>query len=234
MNLLAGGPLGIGNALAAVGALGTAAYGLVDVSKALWNGGPSSAGFADIDKATTPFAAALAEGGGADWRAALKSHWINGVPLDDQKAKTKALIRLGLTPATAVALAAEPSLAGRVDGPAFALAAANIAAGLPLTPVDLNVLGRFDAIVSVALDSGFERADQRYRALARMLACIVAVILAVSAAVLIDAQGGKALSVSDIVVAILVGLVSTPLAPVAKDLTKALSTAASALKAAKG
>ena len=240
INILNGGPSAIGNAVMAIGALGTASYGLVDVCKALWNAGPSSAGFKDIEKAVTPFAPALAEGAGARWREALLSHWVNGAPLDDQKAKAKALIRLGLTPGTAAALAAHPDLAGRITSQAFTMAAANLSAGVPLTPVDLNEFGRFDAIVSAALDAGFERADQRYRAVARAWACAAAVVLAVFSGWLIDTHGTSPISLQDylsggdFLTAVLIGLVSTPLAPVAKDLASSLNTAASAFRAAKG
>jgi hypothetical protein len=234
MNLLDGGPVSVGNALIAVGALGTASFGLVDVCKSFWNGGPSSAGFSYIEKALAPFGSALAQGAGAHWAHMLKSHWINGAALDDQKAKAKALIRLGLTPHTAATMAKAPSLAERIDAAAFELAATKIADGEHLTEVDLNVLGRFDAMVSAALDAGFERADQRYRSVARLLACLIAIVLAVLAAWLIDGQAHKPVTVSDIAIAVFIGLVSTPLAPVAKDLAKTLNTAAAAFKAAKG
>lgn len=233
-DLWSSGVGGVGNALIAVGALGTASYGLVDVSKALPGGGLSLSGFGDIRKAVTPFGSALTVGAGAHWADVLKSHWVNGGPLDDQKAKAKALIRLGLTKDSAKTIAREPSIAGRVDEAVLVTAIDHVNTGTPLTPVDLNELGRLDAIVSAALDAGFEIADQRYRACARALACALAIGLAEAAAVLIDAQTGRAFSVADFTTALLIGLVSTPLAPVAKDLASALSTAASAFKGAKG
>ncbi len=233
-DLWSSGVGGVGNALIAIGALGTASYGLVDVSKALPGGGLSLSGFGEIRKAVTPFASALTVGAGAHWPSILQSHWVNGGALDDQKAKAKALIRLGLTTANTATMAAEPSIAGRIDGAAVATTITNMHTGTPLTPVNLNELGRFDAIVSAALDAGFEMADQRYRACARALACGLAIGLAEAAAVLIDLQMKKAFDGPDFAIAILIGLVSTPLAPVAKDLASALSTAASAFKAAKG
>lgn len=233
-DLWSSGVGGVGNALIAIGALGTASYGLVDVTKALPGGGLSMAGFGEIRKAVTPFASALTVGAGAHWPSVLQSHWVNGGALDDQKAKAKALIRLGLTTANAATMAAEPSIAGRIDGAALATAVTHMNTGTPLTPVDLNELGRFDAIVSAALDAGFEIADQRYRAYARALAWMMAIALAEAAAVLIDRQMNRPFGWSDFATAVLIGLVATPLAPVAKDLASALNTAASAFKAAKG
>ena len=81
-------------ALAAIGALGTAAYGLVDVTKVFY-GGVSRAGFGYIKKALKPFELALIAAGGADWSKTLFAHWINGTSLDDQKAVAKSLIHLG-------------------------------------------------------------------------------------------------------------------------------------------
>ena len=101
--------------------------------------------------------------------------------------------------------------------------------GTPLTPTDLNVLGRFDAVSSAALDAGFERGDQIYRTVARALSWAVAILLAEAAAPLVSSP-----SWHNAAVAFLVGLIATPLAPVAKDLSSALNAAASAYKAAKG
>ena len=84
-------------AIAAIGALGTAAYGLVDVTKVFW-GGISGAGFRYIKKALKPFEPALSAAGGAEWSKTLFAHWINGTSLDDQKTVAKSLIHLGLSP----------------------------------------------------------------------------------------------------------------------------------------
>ncbi len=85
----------VGQMIAAVGALGTGAYGLVDASKSIF-GGPSTRGFAVIKKKLKPFDVALGELGGAPWET-LKANWINGVPKADQKATAKSLIRLCLS-----------------------------------------------------------------------------------------------------------------------------------------
>src|SRR5258708_37105868 len=96
--------------IAAVAALGTASYGLVDATKGL-NGGVSNAGFtyirgviswlfpddALINDGKTP----LALGAVA---ATLKANWINGTPLADQKAIAKTLIKLRLNAGNAAFL----------------------------------------------------------------------------------------------------------------------------------
>jgi hypothetical protein len=215
----------IPGAIAAIAALGTAAFGLVDAAKAFW-GGPSNFGFGFITECLAPFADALAiaDVGGAHGRNAflntVRANWLNGVPMADQKAAAKALIHLGLTPGNAPHLAA----ATGVDGARLAALAGKIAAGDPLDPDEVTLFGRFDAIVSAKLDTGFERADQRYRNAAKALAFGVSVILGIAAAPVVGA---------DLLEGVLVGVVATPLAPVAKDLTSSLAAATKALSLVK-
>jgi hypothetical protein len=219
-------------AVLAVGALGAAAYGLVDVLKS-WDKGLASAGLKFITQAMTPYAAALQLAAGADWQQTLAAHWINGEALDDQKAKAKALVHLGLSNGNAGTLADASN--GRVDKAAFTAAVANLTGGAQaLTPADITAMGRFDAILSADLDAGYERADHAFRSSARLFACGVAVVLSLVAGASIDLQTRQTVDLGDLALALLVGLVATPLAPVAKDLASSLNTAAAAFKAARG
>src|SRR6266481_2288255 len=103
--------LGITGFIAAAGALGTAAYGLVDASKA-FRGGISNAGFGDIRAAITPLIGGVGPGsprvfGKQDVLATLRAGWLNGMAKADQKAVAKSLIRMGITPDNAQRLADE-------------------------------------------------------------------------------------------------------------------------------
>jgi hypothetical protein len=218
----------IGSAIAAIGALGTAAYGLLDATKA-FGGGVSRIGWGKVQAALLPFQAALADVN-ADWTATVRANWLNGVAKEDQKAAAKSLVRLGLSPANAAALAP----AGRVDPARLVAVMTAVDQGNALVPADVAVLARFDSAVDAALDAGFERADQRYRNVARLLAGIIAVALAVVAAIAFPQYFPEGASrAAQLSKAALIGLIAVPLAPIAKDLSSALSTAASALKAAK-
>jgi len=213
--------------IAAAGALGTAAYGLVDASKFI-AGGMSNPGFGFIRKAVRPLLGAAGEYGPEEILATLKANWLNGMAKADQKAVAKSLIRLGLTSGKAELLAK----ATGVDAGALATAAKAVTDGAALTVTDMNVLGRFDAVVSAILDLGYERADQLYRNAAKAAAALVAVVLSVTAGALIHNTGGvPADSYFPIhfLVAVLVGIVSTPLAPVAKDISTALTAAVKAV-----
>jgi hypothetical protein len=236
-----GGNIGnIVNILAAAGGLGTAAYGVVDASKAI-AGGMSNPGFGYIRKAVEPL---LGEGnaaggdgatafGRAQILATLRANWLNGVAKADQKAVAKSLIRLGLTPGNAPALAA----ATGVDAANLTTAARSARTGQPLTQQDLGILGEVDAIVSAILDLGYERADQLYRNAAKMVAALVAIVLSAIAGGLIYFHGGEHPSLggyvfsSRFLAAVFIGAISTPLAPIAKDLSSSLQAAVKAVGA---
>lgn len=222
-------------ALAAIGALGTAAYGLVDVTKVFY-GGVSRAGFGYIKKALKPFELALIAAGGADWSKTLFAHWINGTSLDDQKAVAKSLIHLGLAPDNASKLA----IAGRVEGDTLEKVAKDLDEGSALGTDQITMLGRFDAMIDARLDGGYERADQFYRNSAKALAAVFAIILASAGEALIQVSRGIPFGFCEFVtsggflLAVLVGAVSVPLAPIAKDISTALQTAVKAMQAAGG
>lgn len=206
--------------ITAIGALGAAAFSLVDATKA-FNGGVSNVGLRGINAVLQRFEAALDRAlDKGEWRAVVRAHWLNGRPREQQKAIVKSLIRLGLTPATAAALAKS----AHVDAQALATVATKLEEGAPLVEVDLNVLGRLDASIEAQLDAAFDRADQLYRNVSRALAGVVSVALGIFAARVLglDYQPG-----------VMAGLLAVPLAPIAKDLTSSLQAAVTAMKAVK-
>jgi hypothetical protein len=212
--------------ITAIGALGMAAFSLVDATKA-FGGGVSNFGLPNLNRVVSRFSDALDralgkdENGKAEWRGVVRSHWINGRPRAEQKAIVKSLIRLGLAPLTAPALAK----AGQVNAGALGAVAEKLEAGTALTEVDLNVLGRLDASVEAQLDAAFDRADQLYRNVSRVFAGVFSIVLAFLAT--------YALGWDRWALALLIGLLAVPLAPIAKDLASSLQAAAAAMRAAK-
>lgn len=211
----------VGATLAALSALSTAAFGLLDSTKAFW-GGSSLIGLGHLKSSLTPFSQALdaAMGRGA-WWTTVRANWINGVAKADQKVIVSSLLKLGLSKDTAASLA----LGSRVSPEALAKVADKLDKGQELTEQDLNVLGRMNAALEATLDAAFERAEQQYRNVSRLLAGLIALGLAWAAVPFVDGI--------DFATATAVGLLAVPVAPVAKDLTSALSTAMRALKAAR-
>src|SRR5215470_11999596 len=106
--------------------------------------------------------------------------------------------------------------------------------GKPVTQDEINVLGQFDAVLSAVLDTAYERADQRYRNAAKVLALFVSVILGVVGGWLIyGGQEQRYFGSKEFFLCAIVGLAATPLAPVAKDLSSALQAAMTAARAVK-
>jgi len=210
--------------IAAIGALGTAAFGLVDAFKMLPGGGISRAGFKFIRqtilKLSPPVASLDGSGLSLDsMQFTLLSQWINGTATADQVNIAKSLIKLRLTPETATVLAN----ATGVDANVLSQVAGNIRTGTAFTPAQSDVYGRFDLLLTTLLDQAYQRADQRYRNAAKSLAVPVAIILALLA---------RHVSQNPIsfLEAVLIGLIATPIAPVAKDLSTAISSAAQAVQ----
>ena len=207
--------------IGAVSALGTAATGLVDTTK-LFAGGVSNVGYATIRHQLKPFDQLLAAIPGGAAYDALYGLWINGAPMEDQKAKAKALIKLGFEPATA----GEMSVATGLPLADVTQLATKISSGIDLTPAEVNIYGHLDAVLSVAIDAAYEKGDQRYRNAAKGLAAGIAIGLALI--------GGYANTPSAVTMNwplyVVIGAVATPLAPVAKDITTAINTAVQSSK----
>jgi hypothetical protein len=211
--------------IAATGALGTAAYGLVDGLKVLPGGGISRAGFKFIRQVVlklAPEVAALDETGLSrdSLLFTLQSQWINGTATTDQINIGKSLIKLRLTPDTAAALAK----ATGVDADILSQIATNIQTGTALTPQQSDVYGRFDLLLTTLLDQAYQRAGQRYRNVAKFAAIPISIALAVTAAHVLPDR----ITVSQ---AVLLGLIATPIAPVAKDVSSAITAAVQAVQA---
>jgi hypothetical protein len=211
--------------IAAVGALGTAAFGLVDACKALPGGGISRIGFKFIRQTILKLSPEVPSLDNSALSQnvllfTLQSQWINGVAATaDQVSIAKSLVKLRLTPDTAPALAA----ATGINATILSQIAASIQSGTPLTPQQSDVYGRFDLLLTTLLDQAYQRGSQRYRSSAKLAAVPIAVVLALVAAHSLPTQITTAQ-------AVLLGLIATPIAPVAKDIASAITTASQAIQ----
>jgi hypothetical protein len=239
-------PFDLGNAVAAIGALGLASFALVDVTKIGRQGGVSNSGFIFIELAIRQMLPNERRSVNVDdpersrtLLDILHANWIAGVACADQKAIAKSLIKLRVSPATATQLASATS----VDADILKTIAIKMNDGSDLTASEANVLGRFDLMLTALLDEGYQRADQRYRNASRVLASVIAVVLAVFGGWAVShspVEGSNAtLSASeyffhkDMWIALIAGLLATPLAPISKDLASALQAAVKVAQAVK-
>jgi hypothetical protein len=214
---------GLPQVITAIGGLGTAAFGLVEATKA-FGGGVNRIGFNAIRNTVS----ALTQGESTNALsqdkvlATLKANWYNGTDLEGQKAIAKSLIKLKLSSNNAAAVAG----AAGVNADTLAAVARKIATGTPLSVSEGDVYARFDFIVTALLDETYQRSDNDYRNWTRAWAAVIAILLAVAA--------GQMLSPKvDVGPSILVGLLATPLAPIAKDLSTALASAVNAMQLVK-
>lgn len=232
------------DAIVAVGGLGTAAFGLLEAIKPVI---PSInlIGFGGISKTVstlTPEAAGAGAPANALPRAkvldSLRANWRNGSDLGSQKAIAKTLIKLHLSAGNA----ADAAAATNVDAALLTQSATSIAAGTALTQPQTDAYSRFDLIVTALLDEVYQHADQFYRNWMRGLAAAIAVLLAVAGGCVVQngylipsgfANAGQ-FDWKQFGAAILIGLLATPLAPVAKDISTALATAVNTMQMFKG
>ncbi len=226
----------LGQIITAIGGLGTASFGLVESVKAAF-GGINRMGLQHIQDTVTSL---TPDQSGAGLTAVpmnalprkniletVEANWVNGTDLASQKAIAKSLIKLHLSAGNAEALAAKAN----VDPALLASVAAKTAAGQSLSQPESDVFSRFDLIVTAMLDEAYQLSDQVYRNQTKGLAALIAVLLALA--------GGWSLMGSafwlskDMFLAFLVGLLATPLAPIAKDLSSALATAVNTMQLVK-
>jgi hypothetical protein len=225
--------LTVTNAIAALGALGTASFGLVDATKAAW-GGISHIGVGDIKKAIKPLFGTETSSTNkanpltyASVLDNLRANWMNGTGLADQKAIAKTLIKLRLSPETAPALAS----ATGVDGATLTAIATVIMTAGALSPAQADAFGRFDLALTSLLDQAYQRADQRYRNSAKLLAGVFSILIALFAGYFysLHNKGIYGANPCDYLrnsfswAAMLAGALATPIAPIAKDLSSAIA-----------
>jgi hypothetical protein len=232
------------NIIAAIGGLGTAAFGLVDAVKPC---GVNHIGFTRISQAvetiTTTNAQANDNQNNAQLQpanaipqgnivASLKANWYNGTDLGSQKSIAKSLIKMRLSEGNAANLAS----ATGINAAALKSVATKISSGTKLETDESDVFARFDFGLTALLDELYQHADQVYRNWTRILAAAFAITLALLGGWTLHANLDPThnyLWSNDMAIALIVGFLAIPLAPIAKDLSTALSTAVNTLQLVK-
>lgn len=219
--------------ITAIGGLGTAAFGLLEALKPVIPG-INRIGFNHIQKTVScltpnepgahPPVNALPQ---SNVVGTLLANWINGTDLAAQKAIAKTLIKLHMSEGNAAAIAA----ATNVNPELLTQVAASIVSGTPLNQPQSDTNARFDLIVTAMLDETYQHSDQVYRNWTRGLAAFLALVLAFVAGW--SLKGGALADywwTADAGKAIIAGILATPLAPIAKDISSALATAVNTMQ----
>ncbi len=227
--------LHLGQIISAVGGLGTAAFGLLEALKPVipWI---NNIGFGRI---RVTVAALTPDEPNAKQPAnvlpqkniiqSLLANWVNGTDLASQKAIAKSLVKLHLSAGNAPILAVTTN----VDSQLLTQVAKSIVSATALTQPQSDAYARFDLIVTAMLDEAYQHADQVYRNWTRGLAAAIAVVLAFTGGWILAGSWQNYWLNSEMFQAILVGLLATPLAPVAKDLSSGLAAAVNTMQLVK-
>jgi hypothetical protein len=231
-----------GAAVAAVGAFGVAAFGLVEaVGKAFaWRGyGLPYAGFGAVKQAIRYLGPALKVAYGEDYMEIIAYQYRAGRSTGSAPDTIRQGVRLGL-PFMPVADAATliDSVWDLDQGAPAMPNATGLAQALQAVPppvpaiapggVDPQALaGRFATALDTRVQAAFEVAEDHYEALAKLIAGVVAVGLAVG----FDRGLGWPVPLP---VALIIGAVAVPLAPVVKDVSTSLQNALTTFKAITG
>ncbi len=214
----------LSTAIGAAAALGTACFGIVEGLK--WT--PlGEAGFAQLkaflgEGLLRALAVAYGPGYEALLRAQYRQDWARS-PL----AKTlRQGVRIGLTPENAAAIA---HFLGSISPEALLQVAQKLkSCETPLGDQDRATIGRMELAADVRIDAALARAQDLYLGTVRLLAAVVAVVLAELAAAL-GSTPGQFLA-DGWLKGLLVGTLAVPLAPIANDLVSALQAATKALR----
>jgi hypothetical protein len=208
----------LGDLVLAAGALGTAAFGIVEGLKR-WRF-LGEAGFAVIIRVLGPIVDTLKAAYGPDVETLLRAQYRGS---QDEFARIlRQGARIGLTRDNAAAVAATLAI---VDAGLLQQAAAAVDAGQELPANLRNVLGRYELAVDARIDAALTLAQAHYAAAARIGASMVAIVIALTVGFFYTTEPRER------GLALLVGLAAVPLAPIAKDVVSALKATVDALRA---
>jgi hypothetical protein len=233
--------------IAAVGALGVAAFGMVEaLGKTLFvfpipgtriSLGLPYVGFSRVDALLKRVGPAMQASYGDDYRMIVRQQYRAGRNKGQAPESIRQGVRLGLPfLSQTAAVGVIRAVWGLPPAAAESLAAALIAP-VPTTPpagarpppkaaLDQALAARFATALDTRVKAAFDLAEQVYETRAQFWAAVIAIGLSLGYHL---ATTAKPFDLPAWGMALLIGLVAVPLAPAAKDLSSSLSDALSAL-----
>ncbi len=204
--------------IAAVGAIGTAAMAVVEKLKGTTSLG--EAGFDVLRARLGPLWETLLVAFGREAEGVLRGAY-RGDDADLARLLRQG-VRIGLTAENAPTVA---TTLGSVDPAALAEAVRVALEGGMATTAQRALIARYEAAADARIDGAVQASHDRYEALMRLSAALVAVGLTLFAAAALGRLGDG----GDLLRAVFVGVVAVPIAPVAKDLADGLQSALAAI-----
>ena len=204
--------------MAASGALGVAAFGIADgLKRWAWVG---EAGYSEISTKLGRIFDTLEVAYGKDAEKLMRALYRGN---QDELARVmRQGVRIGLTATNATVVTQTLC----VHVPELEAIATKLREGAELTEVERNILGRFELAVDARIDAALTLARDRYINTVRCVAAALAVVVGIVVALIVEPLGWKPAGRG-----LLVGLIAVPLAPVAKDVVRAVKAGAEALRA---
>jgi hypothetical protein len=207
----------LGATIVAAGALGTAAFGIVEGLKA--TAGVGEAGFSRLTATLGALTGPIGVAYGSGWEPILRAHYRG------DGRELKKLLRQGVRVGVNQDNAEQVALfLGSVPGPALKAAIFAASTATPANAVsdaDRSVIGRYELAADARIDAALTLAQVSYAATARQAAMVIAIGLALGVAWMVKVNW---------LAGLIVGLVAVPIAPIAKDIASGINAAAAALK----
>lgn len=214
----------------ATGALGTAAFGVVDGLK--WTRLGES-GFPTIKKLLGPeLMRALHNAYGEGYEEFLRAQYRDGRGKGEIGRTLRQGIRIGLYNMPEVNIGTLAAQLPGVNATALKSAALVLKSGKE-TPTDeqRQALARFELAVDARIDAALALAEDRYVGAARGAASIFSIVFALVVGFILGlSEGGIGGLWQTVGLSFLIGIAAVPVAPVAKDVATALSSAEQALR----
>lgn len=248
-----------GGAVAAIGALGLAAFGIVEsLGKAfaftyrlpsgttLHHWGLPYVGLGAVRRMARPFRPALLCAYGEDAAELVAQQYQSGRSAGSAPDTIRQGVRLGLPYLGVEAATTLIASVWSMDQAHAATLAAALQAPNAARPADapptadeaaaVALAGRFAAALDARINAAFQLADQRYQTVAKTAAGVAAVLLALlfNWGLAEHEPSGGMSGLFAWPLAFGIGLVAVPLAPVAKDLSSSLQNALTAFKSISG
>jgi hypothetical protein len=215
--------LELGQFVLAAGAVGTAAMGIVEGCKSAHF---RPIGFSRFLKSIQWAEPALIRAYGPGQQDLVESLYRLNRSKGDLPRILRQGVRIGLNETNAAEMEGVLLGAGRDDLPAIAKKASR---GEELDKQERNLLGRFEVAADARIDAALSLAERAYKNGVRARAFVVALALSCGASFSLGATSTAFSAFDRLVLALIVGLVAVPVAPIAKDVASGFKNAAKAI-----